>query len=361
MNPSLFEAYVATWFPKLVISVTETFNDKNRPQPYYYRRFLRKEFSLDGKFTSLSRVNRLIMADVVAMDSSIPLKRRPSVAELPGEVPKIATERYLNESDLTKLRLMDRSGQPEARIVRELFADIPAVIGGQYEKIEWMFLRALSTGVLLVDQTNNVGTGIRFDYGYVAANQFTATIPWGTTNYTPISDLIVMSNKARLDGTPIVRFLLDNATMNLILQSQDARNYVGGLTFPGAVSAVSPTLDQLNTAMSGAYGFVFERIDRSCTFEINGVQTTTTPWQAGQVIGITSEQLGSLVWSEVAESWVRPEGPAYQIADEFILVKKYHVIRPSLAEFTASESRALPVISDVQRIYKLDSTTGSAS
>lgn len=361
MNPSLFESYVATWFPKLVISVTETFNDKNRPQPYYYRRFLRKEFSLDGKFTSLSRTNRLIMADVVAMDSSIPLKRRPSVAELPGSVPKIATERYLNESDLTRLRLMDRAGYPEATIVRDLFQDIPAVIGGQYEKIEYMFLRALSSGILLVDNTTNVGTGIRFDYGYLAENQFDASVIWSSPTAKPLDDLVVVANKARLDGTPIVRFLLDNTTLNYVLNSENARAYVGGITFPGAVTAVAPTLEQLNTAMAGAYGFQFERIDRSCTFEINGAQTTVNPWEAGQVIGITSEQLGSLVWSEVAEAWVRPEGPAYQIADEFILVKKYHVIRPSLAEFTASESRALPVISDVQRIYKLDSTAGSAT
>lgn len=365
MEPSLFLDIVNQFFPKLVVQYTNYLNGTTLPQPYYHQRFLRTEYSITGKWEAISNYNQRIAADVIALDSSIPLKRRPTAGLISGDIPKIATERQLNETQLTQLQLlMGRQEENLPEIRRILFEDIPKVIDGQYEKHELMFLQALSSGILLADENTNVGTGIRVDFGYAAANQFTASVAWGSAGYTPLSDLIPVVNRARVAGFPITRFLLDRATFNQIAASDEAKALVNPLAGLGSTIGVfDPSINDLNARTQSQWGYQFEIIERQVMVEINGVQTAVTPWEAGQVIGINNENIGALVWAKVAEMDFPVGGVSYQRAgtNNYILVKKYRAVRPSLAEFTASESRSLPVIGNVNQIFKLDSTVGSGT
>src|SRR5690606_26153686 len=142
-------------------------------------------------------------------------------------------------------------------------------------------------------------------------------------------------------------------TMTLIAQSDEAKS----LVYPAATqlnAAFPPSVEDLNTAVARQWGYRFEVIERSSVYEINGVQTTANPWEAGQVVGINNEDLGALVWTVIAAMAFPVAGVTYQRAGSggYMLVKKYRVNRPSLAELTASESKSLPVLADVNRIYK---------
>lgn len=357
MEPSLFLDLVEKYFPRLVLATVETINGaENNSKPYYFRRFLGQRFSLSGKWEALSVSGTRIMADVIAMDSSIPLKKRPALSSASGEIPKIAMEMALNESDLTNLQLMASSTQiPESQIIRSLFLDTTSVIVGQYERLEHMFLEGLSTGAVVVAKGNNVGTEIRLDFQYRPDHQFLSSVAWSDPTSTPLQDLAYMVAKAELDGNPITRILLDRVTMNNILKSADAKaiyaeaNGVSGTLFV-------PTDTQLNAATQGKWGYVFEVVVRTTQYQIDGVDVAVQPWAVGQVVGINNENLGDVVWSRLAEMSARVGGVVYQEADEFILASKYRVNRPSLAEFTSSQSRALPVVSSVQQIYHMDST-----
>jgi len=53
-------------------------------------------------------------------------------------------------------------------------------------------------------------------------------------------------------------------------------------------------------------------------------------------------------------------GVSYQTADQYILVSKYRVNRPSLREYTTSQARVVPVIYNVERIYTQDIETVQA-
>lgn len=362
MEPSLFVEYVDRFFPKLVLSIVETVNGEENPQPYYYQRFLTREWSLTGRWESLATYNQRIMADVIAMDSSIPLKKRPSLSPASGEIPKLAMEMALNETQLTELQtLANLRERPEGQIVERLFRDLATCVTGQYERIEAMFLQGLSSGAVVVSKANNVGAEIRLDFGYRQENQFLATIPWNQANYTPLQDLLPLVTKAKADGNPVRTFLLDQATLDRILVSDDAKaifaqsnGIVGGVTF-------APTPEQLNASIRSKWGYVFEVVERTCRYQIDGVDTDYQPWEAGQIIGINNNNIGKLVWSTLAEMNAPVGGVNYQIADEFILASKYRVNRPSLAEFTSSQSRVVPVISAVNQIYKLDTTTGTTT
>lgn len=363
MEPSLFLDLVERYFPRLVLSITETINgQENNDQPYYFRRFLGREFSLTGRWDALSIANSRIMADVVSMDSSLPLKKRPAISSATGEIPKLGMEMALNESDLTALQTMASSNlYPESQIIERLFADTASVIRGQYERIEDMFLQGLSTGAVVVSKGTNVGTEIRLDYRFDTAKKFTSTVEWSDPTATPVSDMIPMINKASADGNPIRIVLLDRVTLNNVLRSDEAKTLyavvngvINGTTFP-------PTQAQFNEAVRSRYGFVFEVVERTTRYQINGVDVDRQPWEAGQVVGINNNALGKLVWSFLAEMNAPVAGVTYQRADDFILAAKYRVNRPSLQEFTSSQSRAVPVIGATNQIYHLDTTVNAGT
>lgn len=67
---------------------------------------LRKKYSVTGKWEAISVMNTRISADYVAMDFSLPLKRRDSIGKTSGDIVKSGMELWLNEKQLTELDTM---------------------------------------------------------------------------------------------------------------------------------------------------------------------------------------------------------------------------------------------------------------
>ena len=116
MEPTQFLQYIQQYAPKLLLEVTKYLNDTLRENAYYHQRFLTPKYSVTGSWEVINEYNKAIAADVIALDSSIPLKSNPTIETYGGEIPKVATERALNESDLRKLRLMEKSNAPLSSI-----------------------------------------------------------------------------------------------------------------------------------------------------------------------------------------------------------------------------------------------------
>ena len=156
---------------------------------------------------------------------------------------------------------------------------------------------------------------------------------WGNTGYTPITDISKVLDKATADGNDIQYILLDRATMNKILQSDEAKLLYAnsiGLATGGFV----PTEAQLNSAMGSRYGVEFWVINRSVTVQVNGVNKNIKPWAAGQIVFLTSRMIGDLVWSDVEGMSNPVGGVVYSRAEDFILISQYKTIRPSLKHWT---------------------------
>lgn len=356
MEESVFAAWINQYFPALTLRITERYNDEKALPTYMYRRFLRKEFSIDGKWSTLNVNNQLIAADVIAMDSSIPLKTRPSLGRASGDIPKMGLEMAIREKQLTDIHTLIALNRPESQIVAKIFADFPLVVGGQYERIEAMFLEGLSSGVTEIDDTETVGTGIRINYGYLPENMFESAVSWDDPTATPFTDIQQVLDKASLDGNAITKVMLDRATLNNITKTDEGKQiWAAAFGFYGTNIPV-PTFDQMNAAVSSRFGFTFEIVERSVRLQRNGVNTTVRPWKSGSVIFLTTEQIGSLVYARLAEQDSPVAGVSYTTVDDFILVSKFRTNRPSLAEFTNSQSRVIPVIDNTDSIYLLDST-----
>jgi Phage major capsid protein E len=360
MQQSSFIKYIQKFFTGIVLAVTTKLNDSKNPVVYYHKRFLKKDFSVDGKWESINAANTLVMADVVAMDSSLPLKKRDSISKANGDIPKMGMELKLNEKQLTDLDTLALRPGTEQQLIAKLFADTPKAIGGIYERNEAIFLEALSSGVCVVEDTETVGTGVRLDFGYLAANKFGVTTVWSNVASTPLNDLERAQTQAKSTGSIITKFLMDRTAFNNMVKTTQVKElwafYIG---FTGSATQV-PSLTKVNQALQDNYGYTIEIIERSVRYERNGTQTIQTPWVDGAVVGITTEQLGSLVWATLAEVNHPVENVNYETADDYILVSKYRLNRPSLTEVTSSQARVVPVLTNTDQIFLIDSKTVQA-
>jgi len=366
MNPSLFLALLQQYFPQLTTAFVKKYNGENFPRPYYYRQFCTPKFSVDGKWQTLTQNNTLVMADIVAMDSEIALKRRPTLAQATGDIPKMGMRKTLNEKELTDLQTLvaraalNGDDATRAQIVAELFRDVDSCIGGGYERIESMFLEGLSTGVAVVPDSENVGLGVRVDYGYLAANTFYASTVWSNVASTPFTDMQQVLDRASANGDVITKILVDRVTMNRIAATNEGKQlWAAANGFYGA-NVPRPTIESLNTAVQSEYGFTFQIIDRSVISEKNGTQAAHKPWKEGMVVAVTTDQLATLAYARLAEQDHPSKMAEYQTADLFMLISKFNVTEPTLAEVTKMQARVVPIINNPNAIYTLNSVALSA-
>jgi hypothetical protein len=364
MEPSLFTAWVAKYFKPLVAKVVEKINGTKSTQTYEHKKRLRKEYSPTLKWNSINVEGSTVAADVVAMDSPLPLKKRDKISKADGDIPKLGMKLALNERTMTDLEILRNSpSTQESTILQKLFQDTAKAITGVYEILELMFLQALSSGVTLIQDTANVGLGIRVDFGFLTANKFGVTVLWSTAaTATPIDDFRRIKAKADADGNVITNVTMDDFAFNNMLKTLEFKQaYAGSIGIAVNTSSVlpRPTGDQARSYILGEFGWTITVINRTVRTERNGVKTNVKPWQEGSVAFTCSDQVGTLTWGTLAEMTHRNKAVTYEVADEFILVSKYHKVDP-LKEYTSSQALALPVINNVDEIYLLDTKTVQA-
>lgn len=361
METSLFIQWVSKFMPGIVARVTETLNGTKTGPTYLFQAMLREDESVDGKWESISTANTLVAADVVAMDSALPLKKRDSKYQASGDIPKMGLRMQLNERQLTDLDTLVARGAKDSQIVAKLFADTPKVIAAILERIEFMFLQGLSSGVTLVEDADNVGTGVRLDYGYFTANKFGVAVLWSTAaTATPLDDFKRVIAKAKADGNTITNVMMDSTAFdNLAATKQVKDSFAFSQGFVGT-TVPTPDFDQVNALMQRKYKFTIQIVDRSVRIEKNGIQTAKKPWQDGSVVFVCSTEVGTVVYATLAEKNHKVAGVTYEDSGSFTLVSKYRKNEPSLSEWTASQARVVPVITNVDQIYLIDSKTVQA-
>lgn len=361
MEQSFFAEYIKKYFPALVAQVVTKLNDTNRPLSYLYQQFLSPTYSVDGRWSSLTGNYTRVSADVVAMDSPLPLIARDSIMVQTGFIPKLGIALSLNEKQMSDIDTMIALNQPEVQVARAIFEDTTKVIEAIYERLEFMFLLGLSTGVATADANNNVGTETRVNFGFKKENKFGAKVVWNgnASTATPLSDIKRVMDKAEEDGNTIVRVFADDAWIDAACASEEVRAYFAFALNGTSVANTAnvPILDrtQLEQILSRKYNVSLTRVNRSVRTEKNGKQTSVKPWKTGSATFVCDENVGDLVWTNTAEASRPVNGVDYQTANDFILVSKYRKNDP-VREFTSSQARVVPVITNVDRIYTLDST-----
>lgn len=82
--------------------------------------------------------------------------------------------------------------------------------------MEKSFPEGLSTGITVIDDTENEGTGVRLDYGYLDANKFGISILWNIAAAKPLDDIRQALQKAKADGNTIAHVYMDDVILNSV-------------------------------------------------------------------------------------------------------------------------------------------------
>lgn len=354
MVASIFKNYINKYFSKTAKVLADKINGKPEDIVYEHKKYLKKEFSPDMKFSSLSTNTSIVAADVVALDSPLPLKKRGSYSSAEGEVPKLGMKKSMNESMLQQLKNLQARGEKEKQIVKKLFQDGVDIIKGVYERLDIMFLQALSTGVTLIDGTDNTGTGIRIDFGIPAGNQFGVVEPWTESDAKPIDDIERVVNRARDKGYALRFIWMDKVTYNKFKANTQVKEAFAGFSRVNADYIFRLKNSDLQEFMKEEYGLSIVVIDKVVQVEKGGVKTSIEPWQRGNVVFTTSTELGTLTWSELAEKDSPVKDVEYATVDDYILWSMYRTNDP-LKENTSVQALAVPVLDNVDAIFILDS------
>lgn len=356
MEKSLYFELVQKYMPQLVTSIVERLNEKRVNQlSYLFKERLIPSFSADGRWASVLAEYNRVAADVVALDSELPLKSRDAIETASGEIPKLGMKLYLTEKQMKDIDAMIAQGLPVNQILNKVFNDLPRCIEGVWERLEDMFLSGLSTGIAL--STRNNGTGVRVNYGYLAANKFGVATLWeNKETATPLTDMQKVFDKALADQNVITDVWMDDVALKNFYASKEVREQYA---FDNKVVAAGGTVPVLDLEKAGQvlqtkFGVTLHRVARTIKTELNGKKNSHNPWQQGMVAFTCDEVLGSLAWTNTAEATRPVGGVQYQTADDYILLSKYSKNDP-LREFTSSQAMVVPIIDNVDRIYTMDS------
>lgn len=361
MEQSLYLEYVSKNFPLLVTSVAEKLNDKrNAALSYLYRDLLTPEFSVDGRWASVLAKYTRVTADVVALDSSLPIKSRDAVELVNGEIPKMGIKMYMTENQMKavdSLISQNGSGRFTSTIINNIFQDLPKCIDSIYETIEAIFQSELSSGIGLAPKSS--GTGVRIDLKFKNDNKKGVTAAWNTANGKAIDDIQRIFDKAEEDGNVITDIWADDTWLKAFYSNDQAKQqYAFNMGFVGSNIPVL-ALEQAQDVVRRKWGAELHRVARTFKTELNGTRSNAKSWANGVASFTCDTKIGSLVWTNTVESTRPKEGVVYDTVDDFILLSKYAENDP-WREYTASQAMVVPILNNVDRIYLLDSQTVQA-
>lgn len=355
MVQSQYVEYIRKIFPRLQ-NVVDTVNGKrngDNKRTYLHKSMLRKVYSADQKWSNAAVNTTYVAADMVSMNSPLPIKSRDAIAHANGSLPKIGMKKIMFESDINTVNIMKAQGAEWTNIANKLTSDPIACSVGIDEQNEANFLTGLSNGIVAVEDENNTGTALRINFGYLPENCFGVE----TQNELTLDDIKRVLAYADNNGDTIITICIALSTYNKLRQTQGAKELVAnyrGQTFDSNTKLPVPTASLFDEAFADDNnGVAFLKIDRSIISEKNGKRKPYKPWNQNKLIFLTTEEVGALVWGTLAEKTNPVEGVVYSTVDEYKLISRYRTTEP-FTETTSGQALVLSVIENVDQIYSLD-------
>ena len=363
---SLYKEFLADKWGPTVDSLVKLVNGQEGDRNYLQDELLTPKFAVNGNWESITSDNTYVMADFVALDSEIPLKRRDSIGKVTGKLVKSGMALPLNESQMQDIDTMMQIGADEGDIVDAVMEDTTRCIRGHKELMECALLEELSTGVCEIADTETAGLAVRINAGYLDENKYSPQVVWSDTEHSkPLDDFEKIIDAANSKKRDLNYVWMDKTAWRNFRDSKQVREYIAGrdkkvyIAGINADSLPKSSLADVNAILreDELYGVEIRLIDFKAVREINGERTTVEPWKNGMVIFTRSNKVGRLWHAKVAEDNHRDASSTYKVLENNVLLSKYRTSKPTLKEWTQIQARTVPVIDGAEGIYSLDTTT----
>jgi hypothetical protein len=302
-----------------------------------------------------------IMADVVSFDSTSPRKTRQVLSRAQGDIPKISFGRDKTESDLNEynqlLHYAQTSQEAAKRILDWIYNDTEFCWTGVNARLEYLALRAASTGKVQLNKQNNAGVITEIDVDFLVPDAQKTGVAQLITeanaaNSKPITVFKTLQKAAKGKGFRLMFAYMDQDTLDNILISAETVKKVAPFIMQAVDLAQPPTLDQLNKYLAQNNLPVIAVIDQQLTFEdANGTRTVLTPWEPGVVAFAAEKVLGNTFHAPLADESIT--SPAIKVKRGHVLIKRFAVEEP-LTESTLGMANAFPALGNASRMYLLD-------
>lgn len=355
---SLFAEYIDKAFPQVVAKVTEKINDRKNESKLHFKDALDEELSVDMRWDSNDFNDQIFVAEVVALDSSLPLRKRGAVSRATGTIAKTGVKYSFNEKQISDLTILKARGEQASTISAKVLNDVPRVIKSIEYSNEVTFEQGLSTGQAVMP-SNEEGKVVRVSYGYPTANIGKASTVWtNTASATPITDLRAkIFDKADGNDDEIKVLWISKTYLNLIRQSKEGKELAANFAGQIIVSAANltlPTSSRMVDALKDEFSLdevvVIDSHFRQQAKD--GKAKGITGWETANVVGTPSKKVGRLVYSRLVEEDYPVAGVTYQKSGRYTLVSKWATTDP-IREFTGGQAIVLPVIDNPSSIYVL--------
>jgi len=354
MSASNFTDLIKKYFQALATRYYEQINGSSEAPKYLHETMLTEEYSADMTYTSISGDFTRVTADVVSYDSPLPLKKRASLSKAKGDIPKMGMKYVLDEKQMNMLGILRQQPGRLAELAKKVFQDVFNGIFGIKELIEYAFHVGLSSGVTIIPDATNAGKhGIRIDFGVPAENFSGVVKKWSDSSAKPVDDIKRIRKQARGKGIKHAHIWMDDATATRLLTNDQIRSsYAFSRGFTGS-DIPNPTESQLMTLFKNEWKLNLHIMERSFTFELNGTRTVKDGWTPNMVVFTVDTNVGSLVYSTLAEENFPVKDVDYAKPNAYILVSKSGSTDP-VSEKTATQAIVIPVLQNVEELFYLD-------
>ncbi|MBA4852073.1 major capsid protein [Emticicia sp. BO119] len=302
-----------------------------------------------------------VAGDVVSWDSRAPRKRREIVSKLNGDIPKISIAREKTESQMNYYNNLKRYTDSAAKteILNWIWEDQKFCFDGVNARLEWLALRAASTGKVVLTNANNDGivTESNVDFLIPTANKKGATVAITMDNAAtskPIKDIRAVVKLAKDAGKKLNYIFTDQETIDAILASAETVSFVAPYIVQALNLNATLSLAQLNTALKAQGLPVIGLVESFIQIEIKGVRTPVNPWESGVMLFSEMPVLGNTAYSRLADEDVE-SSVALKYKRDHVLIKRYAVEEP-LTEVCLAMANAFPVLNGAKSKWLLDAT-----
>lgn len=304
-------------------------------------------------------------ASVVDRDSTSPVRARPGLQKILGEVPAIKNYTYLKEVDVRMILEMQELNQLNGGrlddVFNLVFNDIKYISDGIENRMDDFVAQGLSTGVINIDDQNNPDGFVQG--GYIdcflpSNNKLVSAADWSNNATNILIDIQTTVQTAKRRGVTFSKIFVPILLWYSLLNNTSVQNFIKGYYNPGSNAVFAVTLETLNIALKANLLPQIELVDFTQMVEADGKQTAYNPWDSVSVTFVPTGNLGIIHNARAIEDGLRPAANVQYSKTGNTLISRWSSNEP-FREYTKGERNAFPGLESINSVYIMHTDTSS--